>query len=199
LNTVLRQARFLSSAVDLGHAPADQGAEVAFIGRSNSGKSSAINAITQQSKLARVSKTPGRTQQLIFFEVDGQRRLVDLPGYGYADVPQAVQRDWSRFVEDYLRERESLKGLVVIVDSRRGLMELDEAMLTWCAQAQVPAHILLSKCDKLNLGPAKQILLETQKRLTQHSWEATVQLFSAQKNTGVGEAQKQVSHWLGLK
>ena len=136
------------SIPDPQQAPPDAGYEVAFAGRSNAGKSSALNALTQRKSLARTSKTPGRTQHLVFFELDGERRLVDLPGYGYAKVPEKVRRHWGLAMETYLSGRESLRGLVLMMDVRHPLTDFDKQMLQWCQHAGMPVHILLTKADK---------------------------------------------------
>jgi len=188
------QGRFLISAAAPGQFPPDLGAEVAFVGRSNSGKSSAINAITQRNGLARTSKTPGRTRLLNFFEFGTHERIVDLPGYGYATGPEAERLSWQPLI-DALRDRESLRGLFMIVDSRRGLTEGDEALLSW-ASPSVHVHVLLSKADKLNRSEGLKVLRETKAALT---GRATAQLFSVPAKTGIDEAQRTLAAWLGDK
>ncbi len=196
-----QQTAFLLSASDFSHFPPDEGCEVAFVGRSNAGKSSAINALTGRRALARISKTPGRTQQINFFQVDEFRRLVDLPGYGYAKVPRAMKQRWERLVGHYLQRRRSLQGLVIVVDSRRGLSELDMMLLEWCRDAAVPAHVLLTKADKLSRSAAGAVLLEVRQVLAQHFPRAedaplfSAQLFSALKKDGVEELRKQLALW----
>ncbi|MBS0367351.1 MAG: YihA family ribosome biogenesis GTP-binding protein [Proteobacteria bacterium] len=185
--------RFLTSAADVRQFPADSGAEAAFAGRSNVGKSSAINAITRTRALARTSKTPGRTRLLNFFELAPGRRIVDLPGYGYAEVPAHERRTWVPMLEG-LRGRESLRGLFVIVDSRRGVADGDEELLAW-VQPQHHVHVLLSKADKLNRGESMAALRAAEGAL---AGRATVQLFSALKGTGVREAQDVLASWLGV-
>ena len=180
-----QHARFLVSAAAPAQFPPDVGAEVAFAGRSNAGKSSAINAITQRRGLARTSKTPGRTRLLNFFELAPERRLVDLPGYGYASGPQAERRSWPPLI-DALHERASLKGLFLIVDARRGVTLGDEGLLEWVAPGQ-RVHVLLSKADKLTRADAARALRAAADEL---AGRATVQLFSATEGTGVGEAQE---------
>ena len=192
-----RQTRYLKNAPTIDHAPADEGAEVAFAGRSNAGKSSAINAITDQKALARTSKTPGRTQHLVFFSVDEEHRLVDLPGYGFARVPEKVKRAWGEAMERYLRERRSLRGLVLVMDVRRPLTEFDRMMIGWCSHLGLPLHILPTKADKLKRGPASATLLKVRKELEREGVEATVQLFSALKRQGVEEARRRLDTWLG--
>jgi len=185
------------SIPDPQQAPPDAGYEVAFAGRSNSGKSSALNALTQRKSLARTSKTPGRTQHLVFFELDDERRLVDLPGYGYAKVPEKVRRHWGLAMETYLSGRESLRGLVLMMDVRHPLTDFDTQMLRWCQHANMPVHILLTKADKLKRGPAMSSLLKVQKTLAeQHN--VSVQLFSALKHTGVEQARAVLDSWLAL-
>ena len=185
------QAQFLISAAAPAQFPADVGTEVAFVGRSNSGKSSAINAITHRHGLARTSKTPGRTQLLNFFELAPHQRLVDLPGYGYADVPAAQRSTWAPLI-GALRTRESLRGLFVIVDSRRGMKAGDEDLLAW-AQPGHRVHVLLSKADKLNRSEGVQALRVADGLL---AGRASVQLFSALKGTGVREAEDTLEGWL---
>ncbi len=185
------QARFLISAAVPQQFPLDVGTEVAFAGRSNAGKSSAINAITHRQALARTSKIPGRTQLLNFFELAPGQRLVDLPGYGYADVPAAQRRTWPPLIEA-LRTRGSLKGLFVIVDARRGLQDGDENLLGWVSPSQT-IHVLLSKADKLNRGEAAAALRAAEAGL---AGRATVQLFSSLKGTGVREAEDTLEAWL---
>jgi GTP-binding protein len=186
-----QQARFLLSAAAPAQFPPDIGAEVAFAGRSNAGKSSAINAITQRRGLARTSKTPGRTRLLNFFELAPQRRLVDLPGYGYASGPQAERRSWQPLIEA-LHARASLKGLFLIVDARRGLTEGDAGLLEWAAPGQ-RVHVLLTKADKLARSEAARALRTAGDEL---AGRATLQLFSALEGTGVREAQEMLLGWL---
>jgi len=187
------EARFLFSVASLAQLPADVGAEVAFAGRSNSGKSSAINAITRRRGLARTSKLPGRTRLLNFFELAPAQRLVDLPGYGYASVTAAEREAWLPLL-DALRARSSLKGLVLVVDSRRGLTQSDEAFIEWARDAQ-GLHVLLSKADKLNRSEAAAALRSASERLGSRG---TAQLFSALRGTGIREAQEKISAWLSL-
>jgi len=186
-------ACFLVSAAAPAQFPADCGSEVAFAGRSNVGKSSAINAITQRRGLARTSKTPGRTRLLNFFQLAPAKRLVDLPGYGYAAGPAAERRTWLPLIES-LRARASLAGLFLIVDSRRGLTAADEGLLEWLPSAQ-RLHVLLSKADKLGRGEAARVLRATTAQL---DGRATAQLFSALAGTGVQEAQETLAAWLGV-
>ena len=187
------EARFLTSVATPAQFPPDLGAEVAFAGRSNAGKSSAINVITQRHGLARTSKTPGRTRLLNYFELAPSKRLIDLPGYGYASVANAERGAWLPLLEK-LRARASLKGLFVIVDSRRGLMEGDEGLIEWADGAH-RLHVLLSKADKLNRVESAAVLRATSTRL---AGRGTVQLFSALRGIGLREAQETLAAWLGL-
>jgi len=189
-------ARFLTSVPDTRLAPADTGTEVAFAGRSNAGKSSALNCITGQRALARTSKTPGRTQQINFFDLGNDRRLVDLPGYGYAKVPQALKARWQRSLSEYLHTRESLRGLVLLMDCRHPLTDYDQQMLAWCAETGLPVHILLTKADKLKRGPAANALLSLQKHLPALHAGASAQLFSSLKRDGIDEAREVLRRWL---
>lgn len=182
---------------DMVHVPPDNAREVAFAGRSNAGKSSALNALCAQKSLARTSKTPGRTQELIFFEIDETHRLVDLPGYGYAKVPDRIQREWAITLDDFLQNRQSLKGLVLVMDSRRPLREFDRQMLEWCTYKKMPVLVLLTKSDKLKKGPASSTLLQVKKELSGMP-DVAVQLFSSLKYVGVDEARQHISKWLQL-
>ncbi|MDH5409084.1 MAG: ribosome biogenesis GTP-binding protein YihA/YsxC [Gammaproteobacteria bacterium] len=193
-----QRAQFTVSVPEPRLAPEDSGMEVAFAGRSNAGKSSALNVITAQKSLARTSKTPGRTQHLVFFELDEQRRLVDLPGYGYAKVPGAVQHKWQTAMSEYLSDRQSLRGLILMVDIRRLLTEFDTQMLDWCQNSQMPVHILLTKSDKLKRGPAKSALLQVRRLLEQYP-NTTVQLFSSLKREGENEVRQLLNEWLEVK
>ncbi len=194
----LSRATFLRGAAKVGQLLPDVGVEVAFAGRSNAGKSSAINALTASKALARISKTPGRTREINFFRVDelARRRLVDLPGYGYAKVPRSVKQHWVSLVEGYFAGRRSLHGVVVIMDVRRPFTELDLQMLGWCARAQLAVHVLLTKADKLSRGRAAQVLDSERRRAARESWNLTLQLFSATRGLGLDEARRQIGHWL---
>lgn len=191
-----RGASFLTSASKLSQCPDDSGWEVAFAGRSNAGKSSAINSLTENTKLARTSKTPGRTQLINFFSLNEQQRLVDLPGYGFAKVPLAVKREWTRQLENYLQKRQSLRGLVLLMDVRHPLQTFDQQMLTWAITAGMPVHILLTKADKLKNGPARSTLLQVQKDIRQHGELVSAQLFSALKHSGHKELIAVLNTWL---
>jgi len=191
-----RAAKFLISASKVSQCPPDEGWEVAFAGRSNAGKSSAINSLTGNKKLAKTSKTPGRTQLINFFELSPSQRLVDLPGYGFAKVPQAVKREWTKQLENYLQQRQALRGLVLMMDVRHPLQAFDQQMLTWATEAGMPVHILLTKSDKLKKGPAKSTLLQVQAQLQDHKELVSVQLFSALKHSGHQELHQVLNAWL---
>ena len=188
-------AQFEKSVPRPEQAPDDIGREVAFAGRSNAGKSSALNRLTCQKSLARTSKTPGRTQHLVFFRLDDERRLVDLPGYGFAKVPDKVKREWAASLEKYLQERQSLQGLILLMDVRHPLTEFDQKMLQWCLHSDMPVHILLTKADKLKRGAAQNALLSV-KRDLKELVNVSVQLFSSLKGTGLEEAQAVLDRWL---
>lgn len=180
------QVRFIKSADSAAAFGDDSGAEIAFAGRSNSGKSSALNAILRRNDLARTSKTPGRTQLVNLFEVEPGKRLADLPGYGFARVPPAMRADWKRLMEAYFTTRDSLAGLFLIVDVRRGFGESDETMLEYAASRGRPVHVLLTKCDKLGRNEGRSTLQKVRAQLGER---ATAQLFSAQSGEGVDAAQ----------
>lgn len=194
-----RQARFLTSAHRIDQLPADDGAEVAFAGRSNAGKSSALNALCDQQGLARTSKTPGRTQLLNVFVVGSEaHRLVDLPGYGYAKVPEAMRLHWRGVIDRYLRERASLRGLVLVMDSRHPLKEFDCDMLAFGAASGRPCHCLLTKADKLSRSEGLRTLAAVRKALAADFPQASAQLFSSTAKSGLDEARAVVAGWLGL-
>lgn len=194
----LAQISFQISAPTLALCPPDVGYEVAFAGRSNAGKSSAINTLTRQRQLARASKTPGRTQLINFFQLDEDRRLVDLPGYGYAKVPEAMKLAWQRHLSHYLRERGCLRGLVLLMDVRHPLTTYDRNMLEWAQERTLPVHILLTKCDKLSRGAASKALLAVRQTLKQEGSIASVQLFSSLHRIGLDEAALQLADWLQM-
>jgi len=191
-------ARFETSAARLDQCPPDDGAEVAFAGRSNAGKSSAINALTAQAALARTSKTPGRTQLINFFRLNIEGiRLVDLPGYGYAKVPIALKQHWQQHLDLYLQHRESLRGVVLVMDIRHPMKAFDEMMVQWCQVSQLPLHVLLTKEDKLKRGPAKSTQLQISKHLKERLGDkVSVQTFSALKKTGVEQLRERIDSWL---
>ncbi len=179
------KAAFTISAASLRQCPEDQGAEIAFAGRSNAGKSSALNALTRNSKLARTSKTPGRTQLLNFFELEQGIRLVDLPGYGFARVPDAVKAKWQNLIDQYLRQRQSLRGLVLVMDIRHPLTDFDSMMLDWAGACEMPAHILLTKADKLKKMAQRKQLELVKEAVAPRQQQLSVQTFSAFKATGI--------------
>ena len=181
-----RKAKFLLSCPSLKGCPDDNGYEVIFAGRSNAGKSSAINTLTEQKKLAKVSRTPGRTQHLVFFELDEQRRLVDLPGYGYAKVPDAVKQKWNQNMSEYFDNRNCLKGAILVMDCRHPLKPFDEMMLQWCINNDVDTNILLTKSDKLKKGAASSTKLAVKNAVKEFP-NINVQLFSSLKKEGIPE------------
>ncbi|HEX6592344.1 MAG TPA: ribosome biogenesis GTP-binding protein YihA/YsxC [Moraxellaceae bacterium] len=190
------RAQFQISAPTLALCPPDIGMEVAFAGRSNAGKSSCINALARQKQLARASKTPGRTQLINFFSLDEERRLVDLPGYGYARVSHEMKDEWQRHLGEYLQGRGSLRGLVLLMDIRHPLTDFDQNMLTWAAQRNLAVHCVLTKADKLNRGPALNALQAVKKDLKTLGYNSSAQLFSALKVTGLEELGDKLGEWL---
>lgn len=194
-----RRAQFLISAPSLRECPDETGAEVAFAGRSNAGKSSAINTLTGNGKLARTSKTPGRTQLINFFDLGTpELRLVDLPGYGYAKVPKKVKEEWQRNLSEYLYERQSLKGLVLVMDIRHPMQEFDTLLINWAVERKLPVHLLLTKCDKLRPGAMKNTVTAVRKHLKDAEVDdlVSVQSFSALKSTGVEALEEHLKGWL---
>jgi GTP-binding protein len=187
-------ATFLLSSPTLADLPPDEGIEVAFIGRSNAGKSSALNTLTGLKGLAKTSKMPGRTQMINFFTLDSKRRLVDLPGYGYAKVPLAIKQRWQKNTHRYLQTRRCLKGLILIMDIRHPLKEYDQQFIEWAVYSELPIHILLTKSDKLNRGGAINTLWEVRKAL-EHLPNITIQLFSSLNKMGLEEALLLLDSW----
>jgi GTP-binding protein len=187
------QARFITSAFELSQLLPDEGSEVAFAGRSNAGKSSAINCLTRQKGLCKTSKTPGRTQLINFFGLDDERRLVDLPGYGFAKVPLKMRAHWDKVLSGYLLQRQALKGLVIVVDIRRGIGDLDQALIDMVAN-QVPVHILLTKSDKLSRAAIKKAIDDARNRLpgSAHS----VSTLSILNRQGLESLEQQCRQWL---
>lgn len=196
MHPVFQRAAFLTAAAARAGTPPDSGWEVAFAGRSNAGKSSAINRICHQRRLARTSRTPGRTQQLVFFRVDDERRLVDLPGYGFAKVSLAVKAGWQALMEDYLRRRQCLRGLVVVMDIRHPLTDIDRHMLAWGDAARLPMLVLLTKADKLKRGAMQQQCRTVQRALAGQG--IAVEAFSAETGLGVEAVQARLADWLAL-
>ena len=195
-NRFYRQASFLISAGKAHQFP-HGGREVAFAGRSNAGKSSAINTLCDNKGLARTSKTPGRTRLVNFFAIDDEHRLVDLPGYGFAKVPLEMKKEWEKLMTDYLSEQQALSGLVIIMDIRHPLNETDWQMLQWCNHYQLPAHVLLTKADKIKRGAQQASKLKTQKLIKEAGLNASVQIFSALKKTGLDQLVAKLDEWLG--
>ncbi|MBX9849809.1 MAG: ribosome biogenesis GTP-binding protein YihA/YsxC [Rhodocyclaceae bacterium] len=194
--SLFRHAAFEISIAKAKELPVSRGAEIAFAGRSNAGKSSAINTLAGHTRLAYVSKTPGRTQLINFFRLTNGAVMVDLPGYGYADVPEKVRREWQDLLERYLTERENLVGLVLIMDSRRPLTPLDVQMIDWFAPSGRPIHCLLTKSDKLGRQEQTKTLKETREAVAKFNGQITVQLFSSLKKTGMEDVEKVVSSWV---
>lgn len=187
-----RSANYLISAHQLKQLPADTGYEVAFAGRSNSGKSSAINTLTEQKSLARTSKTPGRTQQIVIFDLDEQRRIADLPGYGYAKVPEKLRAHWKQVMQRYFDGRKCLRGVVLVMDIRHPMKPFDEQMLTWCAASGIPCHVLMTKADKLKRGPSQAALHKLRNSLP---LGATAQVFSAKSRDGMDHLVDRLNQW----
>lgn len=192
----LHKAHFTISAPDIRRLPTDSGIEVAFAGRSNAGKSSALNTLTNQKSLARTSKTPGRTQLINVFEVAPEKRLIDLPGYGYAKVPLEMKKKWQKALGEYLEKRESLQGLVVLMDIRHPLKDLDQDLIEWAADSNLPVLALLTKADKLSQGKASAEVLSVKKKLNALNADIKVQAFSSLKKTGAGQATQIICDWL---
>lgn len=195
---IFRNAQFEISVAKPSGLPPSVAMEIAFAGRSNAGKSSAINTLAGHTRLAFVSKTPGRTQLINFFRLNCGAALVDLPGYGYAKVPENVRREWVRLLEVYLTRRENLVGLVLIMDSRHPLKPLDVQMIDWFAPSGRPIHILLTKSDKLSRNQASAALALVRRELAKYGEGVTVQLFSSLSKTGTDEVERVVAGWLGL-
>lgn len=190
-----RKTRFKTSAPDISHLPADTGAEIALAGRSNSGKSSALNTICDQSGLAKTSKTPGRTRLINLFEVKPGCSLVDLPGYGYASVPDSMKKQWQRSMSDYLQKRRALRGILVTMDIRHPLKDHDRLIIDWSIAANLPALILLTKADKLGINARRQAVKEVQTLLSEFGGNFTVIAFSSPKKIGLDETRRILTDW----
>lgn len=190
-----QKAEFLLSVADLKQLPADTGLEVAIVGRSNAGKSSVLNQLTQNKNLARTSKTPGRTQLINLFAIDRERRFADLPGYGFAKVSQEVKLQWQNLLDAYLRSRESLRGLILVMDIRHPLKDFDRKFLLWSSQSDLPVHILLNKSDKLSLHEIKQALQKVTDSVSACHNAVSIQVFSALKGTGLNELKEKLNEW----
>ncbi|TAK72732.1 MAG: YihA family ribosome biogenesis GTP-binding protein [Betaproteobacteria bacterium] len=197
--SLFRGASFYITAHHLGDLPPPLGPEIAFAGRSNAGKSSAINTLVDHNRLAFVSKTPGRTQQINFFSLRGGAFLVDLPGYGYAKVQRKLRAHWEQLLSTYLRTRGSLFGMVLIMDARHPLTPLDRQMLNWFASTGKPVHVLLSKSDKLSRQEGQTTLREVRAELLKYANNYTAQLFSSSKKQGMEETEVMIGNWLGIK
>ncbi|WP_298440810.1 ribosome biogenesis GTP-binding protein YihA/YsxC [uncultured Ferrimonas sp.] len=190
-----RRASFVTSAPDITHLPEDVGMEIAFAGRSNAGKSSALNTLTDHKGLAHTSKTPGRTQLINVFRLDDERRLIDLPGYGFAKVPLEMKLQWQEKLAQYLEERQCLRGLVVMMDVRHPLKDLDSNMIAWGVAAEMPVLVLLTKADKLKQSEKNKVLKKVKENLSELGGEITVQLFSSLKGTGREPALRVLNGW----
>jgi len=188
-------AHYVISAHRLDQLPPDEGFEVAFAGRSNAGKSSAINALTGQKSLARTSKTPGRTQQIVIFEIDPERRIADLPGYGFARVPEKLKAHWRAVMQRYFEERACLRGVILVMDVRHPMKPFDEQMLAWCSASGVPCHVLLTKADKLKRGPAQAALHAVCRDLPPGS---SAQVFSARTGDGLDGLVDCLGEWYAM-
>jgi GTP-binding protein len=191
-----QQTRFILGTPDTRHAPPDTGIEVAFAGRSNAGKSSALNVLTGQRALARISKAPGRTREINFFQVREGVRLVDLPGYGYAKVSRSMKERWQHSISSYLETRQSLCGVVLLMDVRHAMKDADQQVLGWCRHADLLTHVLLTKSDKLKRGPAKAALFQTRNILQALHPDASLQLFSSHTHEGCEALQQVLDQWL---
>ncbi len=189
------KTHFILSAPDITHLPVDTGVEIAFAGRSNAGKSSALNTLTNQKALARTSKTPGRTQLINLFEIAENCRLVDLPGYGYAQVPEAIKRKWQKSLGEYLQKRESLKGLVVLMDIRHPLKDLDQQMIEWAVSVNIPVMLLLTKADKLASGAQKKQVNMVKEAILPFQGDITVAPFSSPKRVGLEALKQKLDEW----
>jgi GTP-binding protein len=194
-HALYQRATYLKSVGTLDQLPSDEGYEVAFIGRSNAGKSSALNTITGIKSLARTSKTPGRTQTINLFTLDDERRLADLPGYGYAKVPLVVKQRWEHIIDTYLQTRHCLRALVVVMDVRHPLKEIDRQIIAWAASCGIPTHVLLTKADKLKPNEARKTLKQVGDDLNIYG-NISLQLFSSLKKQGIEEAHEKLNEWM---
>ena len=189
------KVHFVTSAPDIRHLPNDGGVEVAFAGRSNAGKSSALNALTHQKSLARTSKTPGRTQLINLFELEPGKRLVDLPGYGYAQVPEEMKLKWQESLSEYLQKRESLKGLVLLMDIRHPLKEIDRQLLQWAVATELSVLVLLTKADKFNTSPRNTIVQQVRRDVRDFGGDVRVEAFSSLKGIGIDTLAAVLTQW----
>ncbi|MCC2607225.1 ribosome biogenesis GTP-binding protein YihA/YsxC [Planctobacterium marinum] len=196
--SIYSKAAFTISAPDIKHLMPDTGIEIAFAGRSNAGKSSALNALTRQKSLARTSKTPGRTQQINVFNIDEDNRLIDLPGYGFAQVPQALKEKWQRALGEYLEKRESLKGLVVMMDIRHPFKDLDQQLIHWAVASDIPVLALLTKADKLKSGKRKAQVSMAQEAAMAFCGDVEVAAFSSMTKLGLTQLESKLNGWFGF-
>ncbi len=190
-----QNTHFITSAPDIRHMPEDKGIEIAFAGRSNAGKSSALNRLTNQRNLAKTSKTPGRTQLINLFKVQENCHIVDLPGYGFAQVPLEMKKKWQKSLGEYLQKRESLKGLVVLMDIRHPMKDLDQQLIYWAVESQIPVQVLLTKADKLKSGARKAQFLKIKEAALAFNGDVTVALFSSLKGMGVDSLRNKLDEW----
>lgn len=190
-----QNTHFITSAPDIRHLPEDEGVEIAFAGRSNAGKSSALNRLTNQKSLAKTSKTPGRTQLINLFKVEEGCHIVDLPGYGFAQVPVEMKNKWQKSLGEYLQKRECLKGLVVLMDIRHPMKDLDQQMIFWAIDSHIPVQVLLTKADKLKSGVRKQTLLKVRKQVETFGGDVSVDVFSSLKGLGVDQLRAKLDTW----
>ena len=190
-----QKTHFITSAPDIRHLPEDEGIEVAFAGRSNAGKSSALNRLTNQKGLAKTSKTPGRTQLINLFKVDENCHIVDLPGYGFAQVPIEMKKKWQKSLGEYLQKRQSLKGLVVLMDIRHPLKDIDQQLVFWAVDQNIPVQILLTKADKLKSGARKAQVLKVREAAVDFGGEVVVDAFSSSKGFGVDILRAKLDTW----
>ncbi|GLO59537.1 putative GTP-binding protein EngB [Vibrio sp. MACH09] len=190
-----QNTHFITSAPDIRHLPEDEGIEIAFAGRSNAGKSSALNRLTNQKSLAKTSKTPGRTQLINLFKVDDNCHIVDLPGYGFAQVPLEMKKKWQKSLGEYLQKRESLKGVVVLMDIRHPLKDLDQQLIFWAIDSNIPVQVLLTKADKLKSGARKAQLLKIREAAIGFGGDVAVDLFSSLKGIGVDQLRRKLDGW----
>jgi GTP-binding protein len=195
MSNLFKHCEFLISAYKTSQLPPDEGMEIAFAGRSNAGKSTTINALTNHKGLAKVSKTPGRTQLFNCFEFMPNKRLIDLPGYGYAKVPVKMKKHWEKEIDQYLMKRESLIGVVIIMDIRHPMKNFDEQMLHWAHQSGLHSHVLLNKADKLNNSETKKTLMQVTAAISKISTSTTCQVFSALRKTGAAELSRIITPW----
>lgn len=190
-----QNTHFITSAPDIRHLPDDEGIEVAFAGRSNAGKSSALNRLTNQKSLAKTSKTPGRTQLINLFKVTENCHIVDLPGYGFAQVPLDLKKKWQKSLGEYLQKRECLKGLVVLMDIRHPMKDLDQQLIYWAVEVNIPVQVLLTKADKLKQGARKAQLLKIREASMAFCGDVQVDVFSSMKGIGVDQLRNKLDSW----